>query len=197
VSDLAPNVLAMKLRALIDLLQEEHAEDWYVLPSGPAERTVTAFVDVAASQEPPALAALQPLYRAVYAPDARLGLAWGIPQVDSRDELPREPPRWMPEDWNSVEPRYAVVLLNGTAVWQVLLASVDWGAGISGYLPWPAPHYADEGGPGNARIIGWRSTSWEASFARLLTKIAGHDEFRSRTEEVAAGMVLESRHPLG
>jgi len=153
----------MKLRDLLDLLQEDHWEDWMVLPSGPAERMVNGFVDAAASTEPPALAALQPLYVA----------------------------------WNSARPRYAIVLLNGSPVWQVLLASIDWGAGITGYLPWPNPHYGPDAGPETARpVIGWRTTSWEASFARLLVRIARHDEFRSGSEEVAAGMYLEQRHPL-
>jgi hypothetical protein len=77
---------------------------------------------------------------------------------------------------------------------QLLYASVNWGAGITGYLPWPAPHYADRHAE-RPDVVGWRTTSWEASFARLLTQIAGHDEFQSRTEEVAAGMLLEQRHP--
>lgn len=173
----------MELRSLIDLLQEEHADDWHVLPSGPAERMLTGFVDVAASDEPPALAALQPLYRATYAPDARLGLAWSMADVDWREERTPESPPWMPAEWNGVEKRYAVALLNGSAVWQVGLASVDWGAGISGYLPWPVPRYADDGGPGKGRtIIGWRTTSWEASFRAALD-----EDRRPRRVSVADG----------
>lgn len=192
-----PSLFLVELRALLDLCQEEHVEAWRVLPAGPADHMVTGLLDVAATDEPPALAALQPMYRAVHIPDARLGLAWGIPREDVRDERDTAtPPDWVPEEWNSVCQRYAVVLLNGSAVWQVLYASVDWGAGISGDLPWPKPHRADRDEHGRARVIGWRTTRWEASFARLLTLISGHDEFRSRTEEVAAGMLLEQRHPL-
>lgn len=188
----------MDLRALLDLCVDERADDWRVLPAGPADHMVTGLVDIAAPTEPPALAALQPMYRAVYVRDARLGLAWGIPKGDWRDERETPPPAWMPEEWNSARPRYAVVLLNGCVVWQILHASVDWGAGISGYLPWPSPRYA-QGRPrsGARQIIGWSATSWDAAFARLLTRIAGHSDFRSRTEEVAAGMLLEQRHPLG
>jgi hypothetical protein len=185
----------MDLRAVLDLCQEDEAAGWRVMPSGPAERMVTGLLDVAGSDEPPALVALQPDYRAIYMPDARLGIAWGIPDADARDERALAPPDWMPAEWSSARPAHAVVLLNGSAVWQVLYASVNWGAGISGYMPWPAPHYAD-GSAERPAVVGWRTTSWEASFARLLTRIAGHREFRSRTEEVAAGMLLEQRHPL-
>jgi len=131
------------LRVLLDLCQEEHAEAWRVMPGGPADRMVTGLLDVAGSDEPPALAALQPMYRAVYTPDARLGLAWGVPEEDKRDRRDTSPPDWMPEEWSSAEPLYAIVLLNGCAVWQLVYASVNWGAGITGYLPWPSPHYAD------------------------------------------------------
>jgi len=100
------------LRILLDLCQEEHAEAWRVMPGGPAERMVTGLLDVAGSDEPPALAALQPMYRAVYTPDARLGLAWGVPAEDTRDRRDTSPPDWMPEEWSSTEPLYAIVLLN-------------------------------------------------------------------------------------
>lgn len=167
------------------------------MPAGPAEHLVTALIDAAADDEPPALAALQPMYRAVYVPDARLGLAFGVPEEDWRGGREARPPDWKPEEWNSVEPCFGILLLNGAAVWQARIASVDWGAGISGYLPWPNARYADDRELGRRpTLVGWRTTSWEASFARLLTQIAGHDEFRSRTEEVAAGMLIGRRHPL-
>lgn len=185
----------MNLRVLLDICQEERAKEWRRLPIGPADRMVTALLDVAASDEPPALAALQPTYRATYVPDARVALAWGIPDADARNERDGGAPAWMPTEWTSARPLYAVVMLDGSVVWQVLYASVNWGAGITGYLPWPAAHHAGDL-PHSSEVIGWRTTSWEASFARLLTRIAGHDEFRSRTEEVAAGMLLEQRHPL-
>ena len=64
-------------------------------------------------------------------------------------------------------------------------------------LPWPSPRRDTNRSAGVApRIVGWRSTSWEASFARLLTLVAGHSDFRSPTEEVAASILLEQRHPL-
>jgi hypothetical protein len=185
------------LRAVLDLCVDERSDDWRRLPPGPADHMITGLVDVTADSAPPALAALQPAYRAVHVPDVRIGLAWGIPAKDWRDDRPALPPAWMPEEWNSVRQAHALVLFSGCAVWQLQYASVDWGAGIDGYLPWPSPRFAElRPARGPRPVVGWRTTSWEASFARLLMRIAGHDEFRSASEEVAAGMLLEQRHPL-
>jgi len=63
-----------------------------------------AFIDVASSDQPPALAALQPNYLAVYTPDPSITTAWGYPFEDSREERPgqREREDWQPDSFKSV-----------------------------------------------------------------------------------------------
>ena len=114
---------------------------------------------------------------------------------DHRDQRDFDPPDWAQESWNSVRQEFAHVLLNGTLVWQVTIASIDWGAGISGILPWPTTKFADVHSGGG--VVGWRTTSWEASFARFLNIIAGNDDhFISPNEEVMSGILVRAGHPL-
>jgi hypothetical protein len=189
---------AIDLRQIFDACQD--AEDWVAIPGGgPSSLLMTALQDVSSSQEPPALAAFHHWYRAIYVPDARLAVAWGMPDDDWRDRNPRvDPPEWKPEGWNSVEPRYAHVLLNGSPVWQVRYGSVDWGAGISGDVPWPNPRFKERSGIEDApEIEAWETTTWEYEFARMLNDLSGHDDFRYEAEvKQAAGMQVLDIHPL-
>jgi hypothetical protein len=57
----------MELRELLRLCQYgDHSHEWVRVPGGPSERMPTGFIDVASDDQPPALAALQPNYLAVY-----------------------------------------------------------------------------------------------------------------------------------
>jgi len=63
-------------------------------------------------------------------------------------------------------------------VWQVVYASIDWGAGISGVLPWPSPRFARERQTGaEPELAGWDTTRWEVEFALLLQVLGGSDQF--------------------
>jgi len=55
----------------------------------------------------------------------------------------------------------AVITARALSAWRRLL-----------HLPWPAAHYADQAAE-RPEVVGWRTTSWEASFTRLLARIAG------------------------
>ena len=187
------------LRSVLDICQGDDAEDWITIPGGgPGDRFIVVLVDVASNQEPPALAALHHYYRAVYLPDARLGVAWGMTDEDWRepDESRENPPEWIPKEWSSVRPRYAHVLLNGAMVWQVRYAAVNWGAGISGVLPWPRAQFTDRQVTDPPEVASWRTTNWEVRFARLLNELQRNDQFQFDRELASAGMQPLDIHPI-
>jgi hypothetical protein len=92
----------MELREILGTCQYgDHAHEWVRVPSGPAERMPTGFIDVAFQDQPPALAALQPNYLAVYTVDPSTTLAWGYPFEDWREERSgqREREDWQPDSF--------------------------------------------------------------------------------------------------
>lgn len=188
------------LRAIHGLCQGEHSGDWTMTPDGgPAERLVTGLIDVASSDEPPALAALQHDYRAVYIPDARLALGWGMNDVDSRDRDHHEdPPAWIPDHWGGARIRYAHIFLCGAMVWQTAYASVNWGSGVSGVFPAPSADYprspdAEWSEPIEPR---WRTTTWEVEFARLLNDLRGNADFPFSNELAALSFEVLDIDPI-
>jgi len=185
----------MNLREILDFCQVDHAGDWQRLPGGgPADRMLSGLVDVAASDEPPALAVLQPNYRAVYKPRPELGLAWGFPAYDSRNEPPAEHD-WQPRHWRSVALRYALVLLNGAMVWQVEYGQVNLGAGRDGVIAWPFTQYVGWLA-GESPSLGLWVREWERDFARLLNTLEGNTAFDPAGEEAAAEISVVAGHPL-
>lgn len=159
----------MDLREIFSRCQDEHGDDWVTMPGGtPGERFVTGFIDVAASDEPPALATLQGHTRAIYVPRPEIGLVWGVPGEDWRTELEFRSragdPEWMPSDWSGAELKYALVLLNGTPLWQIGYAYANLGAGRGGPVPWPDSV--------DGKLT---TTKWELSFTRLLAYVEGSD----------------------
>ena len=136
------------------------------------------------------MAALQPTYLGVYAPDPRLTLAWGYESRDWREELARERvrPDWAPEDFKSVHEQMAMVVFGGAVVWQVAYAYADWGSGIGTPVPVPSPDLDDRGA--------YWMTEWEIEFARLLGDLQQEDEMDLIATMTAAGVKVRGFDPL-
>jgi hypothetical protein len=171
----------MNLADILNACQGDQLENWRVIPGGsfnePGTDLLVGLFN-AGTEEEPALTALDHLYRAVYLPDARLGLGWGM-RTRYTDERKGQRPDWADSDWGDpVEPCLAHVLLNGTMVWRVTYTYVNRGAGRDGILPWPTkkfeegPNYPLDVTPG-----GWNTTRWEVEFARLLSDLQGIDDW--------------------
>lgn len=194
----------MDLRELLDLYQADHCDYWEQLPGGgPANRFLTGVIDVASSDERPALAAFQGSYRAVYTPDVRIGLAWGFDEKDWQDRepdtgspIPTHSPEWASSGWSGTEPHFAVALFNGQPVWQAVYAYVNWGAGIDGILPWPSAEFEDRKLGEAPDIAAWVTTRWEVEFARLLNEIQGNNDFLFDAELEGTGMVARDAVPI-
>lgn len=184
----------MELRAILKLCQYgEHGHEWVRVPSGPGRRVLTGFVDVSFSKEPPALAALQPNYHAVYIPDASLTLAWGFPFEESLEERPGQLERadWQPETFKSVQQQAALVLYDGAMVWQATYAYADWGSGIGMAVPWPRPDFGDR----DEEPTFWM-TRWEVEFARLLSSIQREMEMDLIRQMTDKGVQVRDFDPI-
>jgi hypothetical protein len=188
----------MNLAHILEACQADRLDDWRVIPGGDVPDTnLLAAVFDAGDQTGPALTALPHLYRAVYVPDARLGLGWGMDLEDSRHREPRTKPDWANPRWRGAEPKYAHVLLNGTMVWRVLYTWANWGAGISGILPYPSRKF--EEGPDYPLDVlpgGWDTTRWEVEFTRLLNDLNENDQFRFDDELSGWGLKILEVSPL-
>lgn len=160
-------------------------------------------MDVAFDSDPPALAVLHADYRAIYASDAQLTLAWGIDEEDWREagggrQMSEEKPEWAADTvWTSVHPHWAQIRFSGTAIWQVKYASIDWGSGVSGVLPWPSPRFSEERKLGSApKIVGWGTTRWHVEFARLLNELQRNNDFDFDAELDQIGMLARDISPI-
>jgi len=175
------------LHELLDLCQVEHAADWQHLPGETPGKWLLAAIVNAGDKRGPSLSALHHSHRAVYAPDPRLGLAWGMPGDDVDEPLEVE---WKPSHAESVRRRFAHVLLNGAIIWQVRFAQVNFGAGRDGVVAWAQTEYVDRLTPGEPYpSAGAWVTTWDAGFAALLNKLAENDEASSNA-------ALVEGHPL-
>jgi len=88
----------MHLREALDLCSVNHAGDWVWLAG---ERLATAMAIGLVDSEQPRTTILAPHSLAVYEPDARLSLAWPIP--DEEPPGAQGEPEWLTEDgheWN-------------------------------------------------------------------------------------------------
>jgi hypothetical protein len=186
----------MDLARILDACQAEHLQDWRVIP-GPdvPDTNLLGAVFDADDQAGPALTSLSHLYRAVYVPDARIGLGWGMDLEELRARRPRSKPDWASEGWKSAEPNLAHVLFNGTMVWRVLYTYLDAGAGLDGLLPYPAPKF--EEGPSLHHVpAGYDTTHWEVEFARLLNDLRENRDFRFDDELRGWGLKIYDQSPL-
>jgi hypothetical protein len=184
----------VELTRIFEACQAERLHDWRVIPAGdPGTDLLVGLVD-AGDQTGPALSALPHLYRAVYVPDARLGIGWGM--TDPHGPGATMLPDWAPEDWSGAERAWAHVLLDGTMVWRVLYTYVNWGAGIDGLLPYPAKRF--EKGPDPLRALpgGWDTTRWEVEFVRLLNDLQENDDWRYEDELRGWGLKIFDASPL-
>ncbi|HXD53950.1 MAG TPA: hypothetical protein VN618_04275 [Solirubrobacteraceae bacterium] len=192
----------MDLKTILDLCQDDHIGKWRRIPGGgPLDKLMTGFVDVASTDESPALAALQHKYRAVYEPDISVTLAWGMPPEDWRDERRdggNNKPEWLPTGpatLKSAYLKYAHVLYNGAVIWEVGYAYADWGSGIGGCLPWPEPKF--DGNVAEPKLLGWEASQWEDKLTRLLTDLQRDGaEFYRVMDAERAGITLVKGHPL-
>ena len=171
-SDLGPvfYAAAMQLGEVLNVCQySEHSDDWVRIPNGAGDRLLTGFVDVSSSSdEPPALAVLQPSYHAAYVPDPSITLAWGFDAEDSLYEESDPPERedWQPDAYKTVSHQTALVLYNGATAWQVVYASTNYGSGVDMAVPWPYRTYERH----SEQPTFW-TTRWEVEFAYLLSHI--------------------------
>lgn len=88
-------------------------------------------------------------------------------------ERPREPfiPEWAENDsqtWESARSGWAVILLNGSPIWQALVWYIDWGSGIGGYVADFRPRFGPDDESGTPTLEGWEATRWSIGLARLL-----------------------------
>jgi len=190
----------MRLDQALDACQGSKLENWCVIPAGePGSDLLVGLADVASSTEPPALAALTHQDRAVYLPDASLGLGWGMDLRDWREDEERHHarPEWADQDWSGVERHYAHVLLNGVMVWRVLYAWINVGAGMSGVMPWPGREFEERAELGQVfPPAGWDTTRWEVEFARLINDLSGNDDFDFDAALKGFGLLIRDDSPI-
>lgn len=190
----------MQLTHIFDACQGDKIDDWRRIPGGsfdePGTDLLAGLLD-AGSAEEPALTALEHLYRAVYLPDARIGLGWGM-ETEYTRQWKGQRPDWADEDWSDpIEPTLAHVLFNGTMVWRVHYTYINRGAGRDGLLPWPTqkleegPNYPSDVTPG-----GWDTTRWEVNFARLLSDLQDIDDWEFEAELRGWGLKILEASPL-
>jgi hypothetical protein len=168
----------MKLREALDLCSDEHAHEWVKIPSGqfgrPATTMLAGLFDPGMSE--PHLRPVTGHNLAVYEPDPSLSLLWSVPDEYEEDRRSgqRELPDWAETDdhtWKSARDGWAVILLNGSPIWQAPIWYIDWGSGIGGYVADFHPRFGDydeELGGGARKIDGWEASAWAIGLARLI-----------------------------
>ncbi len=188
----------MNLAKILDACQGEELDNWRVIPGGfnePGTDLLAGVFDAGAREEP-ALTALEHTYRAVYLPDARLGLGWGMKTEYTR-QWKDQRPDWADSDWSDpVEPHLAHVLFNGTMVWRAHYTYINRGAGRDGILPWPEKKFEPGPTPLDATPGGWDTTRWEVRFARLLSDLQGIDDWDFESELRGWGLKVLEASPL-
>lgn len=84
------------LTSLLDACQGEKVDDWCLLPHFGSQTDLLVGVVNPGSLDEPLLTGTAPLYRALYVPDARLTLAYGVAEDADQPER-REGPDWADE----------------------------------------------------------------------------------------------------
>jgi hypothetical protein len=166
----------VELARVLDACQASQSENWRVIPHDePGSNLLAGLVDAGSNNER-ALTALHHNYRAVYLPDARLGLGWGWNAGVRPGE--EQWPEWASRHWKRVELRLAHLLLAGTMVWRTYYTYVDQGAAQELLLPWPSMEYKPGADPltYRPRPAGWHTTRWEVQFVRLLNRLNRNSE---------------------
>lgn len=172
----------MRLRDAIDLCTDTHSDDWVRIPGErPATAMVAGLFDPGAAE--PELRPLVGHTIAVYEPDARLSLVWPVPDAEEPDPgVRRSLPEWAEQDddqWKNARDAWAVVLLNGSPIWQARVWYLDWGSGIGGYVADFRPRFGDSEATASS-IEGWEASAWAIGLARLLNGFSGASDFDSR-----------------
>ncbi len=191
----------MQLARILDACQGVELDNWRQIPvssfNEPGIDLLPGSLWNAGSEEEPALAQLTHLYRAVYVPDARLGLGWGM-QTRYTSEWEGQRPDWALEDWGDpIQPVLAHVLFNGTVVWRTYYTYINRGAGRDGILPWPrkqfeeGPNYPLDATPG-----GWNTTRWEIELVRLLIGLQEIDDWDYDEQLRGWGLKIREVPPL-
>lgn len=159
----------MSLRELLDLCQVNYFEDWVQMLGGrPATAMVAGVFDPGMKEA--AMRQLEGHSIAIYEPDPRLSMVWPVPEEHPAEE--RKPfetplPEWLPETWKTARLVYVVILMSGAPIWQVPVYSLNWGAGIGGFVPSFDAVFGEHGDDGPS-VEGWTTTSWEISLTRLI-----------------------------
>jgi hypothetical protein len=99
----------VQLARRLELCQDSHLGDWRTIPGGePGTDLLVGLVD-SGTRDEQALAALTHNYRAVYLPDARVGIGWGMDSeewqrsVENAGRLGLNPnPDWADPGWSDV-----------------------------------------------------------------------------------------------
>jgi hypothetical protein len=197
--------LVPTLEQVLTVCQVDHAIDWRLIPAGESGTDLLVGVFETRDSSSPAVTALSHEYRAVYMPDPQIGIGWGMESeqwkraIESSRRAGVDPnPGWADPDWTDVFAQWAHLLLNGTMVWRVRYTYVNRGAGMDGYMPWPAEdREAVPGDPGESRRIGWSTTSWELAFAGLLNALQGNTwDFDVDRERRWKGLLVREGSPL-
>jgi hypothetical protein len=171
----------MQLTQVLDACQGAQLDNWRQLPissfNEPGIDLLAGSLWNAGGEDKPALVQLTHLHRAVYVPDVRLGLGWGMATAYTEQHRGQRP-QWARSQWNPIQPMLAHVLFNGTVVWRTYYTYVNRGAGRDGLLPWPKENF--EEGPDYPLDVlpgGWDTTLWEVEFVRLLIGLQEIDDW--------------------
>jgi hypothetical protein len=195
----------MKLSDALDLCTDRYADAWIAIPGGSRGRPATAML--AATFDPgmsdPRPRPLTGHTVAVYVPDARLSIVWPMPEDDDEYGNRRRAtrlPEWAETDdrsWKHARSGWAVVLLNGSPIWQEPVWYIDWGSGIGGYVANFRARIGDDNESGTLTLDRWEANAWSISFARLLNVFSNVSAEFARLEPTSRLVPEPSNaHPL-
>ena len=180
---------ANDLATICGYCTRDRLTDWKVIPDGDyGTDLLVGLVDGSVNDEPPAAQVLPHMYRAVFTPDARIGLGWGMRSDMSGIKFDASHESWVDPDWEFAEPVTAHVLLSGTMVWRVKYLYLNRGAGRDGNIP--HPHKDFEKGPDHHAVpAGFHTTKFEVELVGLINELQGLDDFDY--DEALSGFGLE------
>jgi hypothetical protein len=199
----------MELDRIFAACQADRLADWCLIPPGDAETDLlhglvasmdTRHDDSGEAHESATVTTYHHNYRAVYLPDARLGIGFGMWTHETEDWLERDRHEhldWIPFYWKRALPQTAHLLLNGVMVWRLTYTYIDQGAATEVSLPWPDREYETDEDPLEPhRPSGWTTTRWEVEFVRLLNELRGIPQQRFEDGLKGYGLEIRDRTPL-